>query len=87
MATTSIVLTRGSFYSPRKALKIFPGACPVTDRRFNICFIGLNMHFGFENLKKNCLFHKAIGPLTKYRIMSVTRKKYSKKRPPLVASQ
>ena len=32
---------RGSFYSLRKALDIFPGACPVTDRRFNVYLIGL----------------------------------------------
>ena len=77
MATTSIVLTRGSFYSPSKALEIFPGACPVTDRRFNVCFIGTNMPFGFEKKKrkekknkkttttkkKPCLFHRAMGPL------------------------
>ena len=24
------------FFSTRKALKIFPGACPVTDRRFDV---------------------------------------------------
>ena len=52
---TAIVLTRGSFYSPRKALEIFPGACPVTDRRLNVCFIELNMHLGFEKNKKKCL--------------------------------
>ena len=47
IAMTSIVLTRGSFYSPRKALEIFSGADSVTDCRFNI-FIGLSMAFGFE---------------------------------------
>ena len=30
----------------RKALEIFPGACPVTDRRCSICFIGLIMNLG-----------------------------------------
>ena len=39
---------RDSFYSPRNALEILPGACPVTDRRFSVCFIGLNTHFRFE---------------------------------------
>ena len=53
MAMTSIVLTSGSFYSPSKSLEIFPGACPVIDRRLNVCFIGLNMHRGFE---KNVYF-------------------------------
>ena len=48
MATASIVLTIGSIYSPRKALEIFPGACPDTDRRFDVC----NMHFGFKKFKK-----------------------------------
>ena len=47
------------FYSPRKAVKIFPGACPVTNRRFTICFIRLNTHFGFEKLK----LHTAMGPI------------------------
>ena len=58
MAATSIVLTRGSFYASRKILEIFPGACPVTNRRLNICcfFIGINMHFGFENLKNTIYF-------------------------------
>ena len=31
------LLTRSSFYLPRKALEIFHGASPVMDRRFNIC--------------------------------------------------
>ena len=52
MASTSVLLTRGSFYSPRKALEIFPGAYPVTDRRFNVCFIGTNMLFGLKTSKK-----------------------------------
>ena len=34
------------FLSLRKASEMFPSACPVTDRRFNVSFIGLNMHFG-----------------------------------------
>ena len=46
MATTSVVLTIGRFNSPRKALELFPGAYTVTDRRFNVCFIGFNRHFG-----------------------------------------
>ena len=50
MVTARVVLTRGSFYSPRKALEIFPGAWFVTDRRFNVWFIRLNMHFGFEKI-------------------------------------
>ena len=49
-ATISIVLA--SFYSPSKALEIFPGACPVTDRRFCVCFIRLNTHFGFGKIRK-----------------------------------
>ena len=49
VATTSIILTEGRFYSPRKA----SGARPVTDRRSNVClfcFIGY-IHFGFEKIK------------------------------------
>ena len=41
------------FCSQKKALEIFHGACPVSDRRLNVCFIGLNMHFGFETIKKS----------------------------------
>ena len=51
MAKTLIVLTRRSF-SLRKALEVFPGACPVTDQHFNVFVIGLNMHFGFEKIEK-----------------------------------
>ena len=36
-----------------KSSKISPGACPVTDRHFNICFIGLNMHRAMRPLNYN----------------------------------
>ena len=48
MATASVVLTRGTLYSSRNALEIFHSACPVADRRFNVCFKRLKMHFAFE---------------------------------------
>ena len=35
------------FLFTEKSLKNLSGACPVKDRRFNICYIGLNMYFGF----------------------------------------
>ena len=56
MVTTWTILTCGSFYSPRKALDIFPGARPITDAHFIVCFIGLDMHFGFEKIKKKLYF-------------------------------
>ena len=63
--------TEVSFYSLRKALELFPGACPVTDQHFNVCFIGLSMHFGFEKIK-NCLFHRAMQTSTFTRFLQLT---------------
>ena len=56
MATSSVVLTIVRFYS-RKTSEIYPGACPVTDRRFNVCYIRYNMHFGLEKqIKKKTVY-------------------------------
>ena len=61
MASTSVLLTRRSFYSSRKAVEIFAGAYPVTDRRFNVCFIGTNMLFGLKTSKKNLFISQSNG--------------------------
>ena len=53
--------TKDSFYSSITALEIFPGACPVTNRGFNVCFIGLNLHFGFGNKKKTVYIKEQCG--------------------------
>ena len=56
-------------YIHRESLRnLSASACPATDRRFNVCLIGLNMHFGFENNSKriNCLFYSAMRSLIQY---------------------
>ena len=59
-AKTSIVLT--DFIHQLKLKKSFLVHVLVADQRFNVCFIGLNMHFGFEkNKKEQALFHIAMG--------------------------
>lgn len=63
MAAALIILTRGSFYSPSKALE----SCLVhvlsqIGVLMFVLFVGFNMHFGFEN-SKHCFIHRAMGPL------------------------